>query len=79
MAKTTERLTEAERAQRRARDRERLKAAAEALLTSEGWQRWVRGRSTFHRYSFHNTLLIAPQRPDATYVAGFRPGLKPGR
>jgi hypothetical protein len=35
-------LTEAEREQRRAEDRERLKAAAEQLLSSEGWQRWVR-------------------------------------
>lgn len=79
MAKTTKRLTEAERAERRARDRERLKEAAETLLTSEGWRRWVRVRSTFHRYSFQNTLLIALQRPDATYVAGFRAWLKLGR
>jgi hypothetical protein len=39
------RLSEAERAERRRRDRERLQAAAEQLLTSEGWQRWVRVRS----------------------------------
>jgi hypothetical protein len=39
------RLSEAERAERRDRDRERLQAAAEQLLTSEGWQRWVRVRS----------------------------------
>lgn len=38
-------LSEQEREQRRARDRERLKDAAEQLLTSEGWQRWVRVRA----------------------------------
>jgi len=68
------RLTEAQRAQRRRQDRERLEASARALLSSEGWRRWVRVRSTngLARYSFHNQLLIAMQRPDATYVAGFR-------
>ena len=38
-------LTEPEREQRRAQQRERLKRAAEQLLTSEGWQRWVQIRS----------------------------------
>ena len=67
-------LTDAERAERRQADRDRLEQAARALLTSEGWQRWVRVRSTngLSRYSFHNQLLIAMQRPEATYVAGFR-------
>ena len=74
-------LTEAERAQRRRADRERLERAARALLTSEGWQRWVRVRSTngLARYSFGNQLLIALQRPDATYVAGFRAFLELNR
>lgn len=38
-------VTDAEREQRRAQDRERLKAAAEQLLTSDGWQRWARVRA----------------------------------
>jgi hypothetical protein len=38
-------LNDEEREQRRAQDRERLKEAAEQLLTSEGWQRWVRVRA----------------------------------
>ena len=61
-------LTDAERAERRQADRERLEQAARALLSSEGWQRWVRVRSTngLSRYSFGNQLLIALQRPDAT-------------
>jgi hypothetical protein len=74
-------LTDAERAERRRADRERLERAARALLTSEGWQRWVRVRSTngLARYSFGNQLLIALQRPDATYVAGFRAFLRLNR
>ncbi len=66
--------TDTERAQRRQADRDRLEQAARALLTSEGWQRWVKVRSTngLARYSFGNQILIALQRPDATYVAGFR-------
>ena len=74
-------LTETERAERRRADRERLEQAARALLTSEGWQRWMRVRSTngLAHYSFGNQLLIALQCPDATYVAGFRAFLKLNR
>lgn len=68
------RLSNAEREERRRADRQRVERAVRALLTSEGWQQWVRVRSTngLARYSFGNQLLIAMQRPDATYVAGFR-------
>jgi hypothetical protein len=74
-------LTEDERAQRRRADRDRLEQAARALLSTEGWQRWLRVRSTngLSRYSFGNQLLIAMQRPDATYVAGFRAFLELNR
>ena len=67
-------LSPAEREERRRADRERLEEAARALLSSDGWQRWVRVRATngLSRYSIGNQLLIALQRPDATYVAGFR-------
>jgi hypothetical protein len=74
-------LNESERAQRRQADRERLEKAARALLTTEGWKRWVqvRSRNGLARYSFHNQLLIALQRPDASYVAGFRAFLELNR
>ena len=42
---TTRRPTNTERDPRRAQDRERLQQAAEQLLTSDGWQRWVRVRA----------------------------------
>jgi hypothetical protein len=77
----THKLTDAERAERRRADRNRLEQAARALLSSKGWQRWVRVRATngLARYSFGNQLLIAMQRPDATYVAGFRAFLELNR
>ena len=71
--------TTEERDQRRQAQLEQLRAATTALLTSEGWQRWLRTRSRFHRYSLRNTLLIALQCPHATHVAGFRRWLELGR
>jgi len=67
--------------ERRAADRDRIEHAARALLSSDGWQHWVRVRSRngLARYSFGNQLLIALQNPDATYVAGFRAFLDLGR
>ena len=46
--KSSRRLSEQQRAERRERDRERARQATEALLTSEGWERWVRARAVFH-------------------------------
>ena len=73
------RPTVEERDARRQAQLEQLGAATTALLTSEGWQRWLRTRSRFHRYSLRNTLLIALQCPHATHVAGFRRWLELGR
>src|SRR4051812_38708221 len=72
------RLTEAERATRRHADRERIERAARALLTSDGWQRWIRVRATTgqSRYSLRNQWLIAcechARGITPRYVAGFR-------
>jgi len=78
--RTQRRLSDSERAERRERERERLKQAAEQLLTSEGWQRWVRvrARGGLARLSLNNQLLVALSCPDATFVAGFRAWLKLG-
>jgi hypothetical protein len=74
MSKTkTWRLSDEECARRRAQDRDRLEQAARQLLSSDGWQRWVkvRSRNGLARYSMGNQLLIALQAPDARFVAGF--------
>jgi antirestriction protein ArdC len=60
------------KANRGAEGRERLEAAIDKLLSSEGWRSWVTARGRFRRYSLHNSFLIAAQAPDATYVAGYR-------
>jgi hypothetical protein len=70
--------TEAERDARRKADRERIEQAARDLLTTEGWQRWIRVRATngLSRYSVTNLCLISAachaRGITPTYVAGFR-------
>jgi len=59
--KSLRRLSEQQRTERRREDRERLRRAAEELLSSEGWARWVRVRAMFHSYSAGNCMLIAMQ------------------
>jgi N-terminal domain of anti-restriction factor ArdC len=71
-------LSDEERAERRARDREYARQAVERLRSSEGWQQWLATRRHFHVYSLGNQLLIAMARPTATRVAGFRAWLKLG-
>jgi antirestriction protein ArdC len=71
-------LSDEDRAERRAAEREQMREAVVALRTSEGWQRWLKVRRHFHDYSFHNQLLIAMQCPEATRVAGFRKWLEIG-
>jgi hypothetical protein len=75
-------LSEEERDHRRAQDRERLRRAAEQLLSSDGWQRWVRARSSngLARYSLSNQLLVALQSEGrARFVAGFKQWRSTGR
>lgn len=80
MARSREHLSDAERDERRARDRERLKQAAVQLLDSDGWQRWVRARARngLARYSVSNLCLILLAKPDASFVAGFKAWLELG-
>jgi hypothetical protein len=79
----TSREAEAERAGRRHADRERLRLAAEQLLTPEGWLRWVQARSTLHGYSASNCMLLAQQCHERGIVpqrvAGLRAWRKLGR
>ena len=44
-------LSEAEREERRRRDRERLERATRELLSSEGWKGWLRTRSVLRSYT----------------------------
>ncbi len=78
--KTSQRERERDeaRAARRERERALQVEAVEALRSSAGWQRWLRTRGRFRRYSLGNQLLIALQCPQATFVAGFRKWLELG-
>lgn len=77
------RLSESEREHRRRADRERVKAAASELLSSEGWRRWVRARQMLHAYSVSNCMLIALQCHQRgivpEHIAGFRTWINLGR
>ena len=78
-------LTEAERDARRKADRDRLEQAARALLTTDGWQRWIRVRASngLSRYSVGNQMILAIEAYrrgfTPTYVAGFRAWLQLNR
>jgi hypothetical protein len=58
MSRSPRRLTDAERAERRRRDRERLADALRGLLSSEGWRAWLRARATFHSKAFTSRELV---------------------
>jgi hypothetical protein len=78
-------LTDAERDARRKADRERIEQAARALLTTDGWRRWIKVRASngLSRYSLNNQWLIAldcaARGITPTYVAGFRAFLELNR
>src|ERR1700742_3498273 len=46
---------------------------------SERLLEYLAFQAKFHRYSFNNCLLIAIQKPDATFVAGFQRWKELGR
>lgn len=50
---------------------ERLEQGIKDLFESEKYKEYLCTMSKFYNYSFRNTVLIARQRPDATYVAGY--------
>jgi antirestriction protein ArdC len=65
--------------------KEITKNATEQLVTalqrghSEALTAYLKAIGRFHRYSLHNVLLIAMQKPNASYVAGFRTWSELGR
>ena len=78
MSRTRRALTPHEREQRRAEQRELVRASIEQLRTSDGWQAYLKARRRFASYSWRNVLLILSQHPSAERVAGFRKWLELG-
>lgn len=62
-------LTEAERDARRQADRERIEQAARALLTTEGWRRWIKVRAT-NGLSRYSVVLLGRHVIDVRRVGG---------
>lgn len=58
---------------------ESLENGVEELFTSDRYTQYLQTMSKFHNYSFNNTLLIAMQKPDATFVAGYNKWKSMGR
>ena len=50
---------------------DKLERGIKELFESERFKEYLRTMSKFYNYSFNNTLLIAMQKPEATYVAGY--------
>ena len=50
---------------------DKLGQGIKELFESERFKEYLRTMSKFYHYSFSNTLLIAMQKPEATYVAGY--------
>ncbi|MGW4501668.1 ArdC family protein [Micromonospora sp. NPDC004336] len=62
----------AERRAKLAELHERVVAEVGKITDSDQWRRWLQFAAKFHGYSFNNVLLIMAQRPDATWVAGYK-------
>lgn len=56
-----------------------LAQAVDAVRASETFKQFLAMQARFHRYSWHNSILIATQRPDASQVAGYRTWQSLGR
>ena len=54
-------LTDEQRDERRRADRERIERAVRALLTSDGWQRWIKVRAS-NGLSRYSVLILGPSR-----------------
>jgi len=51
---------------------ELLEAGVERILDGEEFKRYLAFAVRFHSYSANNSLLILVQRPDATWIAGYK-------
>ena len=51
---------------------DKLERGLTELFNSESYKNYLSTMSKFHNYSFNNTLLIAMQKPEASFVAGYK-------
>lgn len=80
MKKYTDAERKEHRDQRLSAAHDRFQAGVAELLADGGaWQRYLTMQAKMHTYSFHNTMLILTQNPEASMVAGFRKWQEMGR
>jgi hypothetical protein len=58
---------------------DRLVQEVRSLRTGTDWMRWLDAAAKFHEYSFRNVVLIAMQKPEASWVTGYNSWRKLGR
>jgi len=51
---------------------DKLEAGIKEVFTSGRYREYLSAMNKFHSYSYNNTLLILMQKPEASYVAGFK-------
>ena len=51
---------------------EKLETGVREIFESEKYQKYIRTMAKFPNYSINNCILIASQRPDASYVCGYK-------
>ena len=58
---------------------DQLSQTIDNLASDEAWIKYLKMQQLFYNYSFHNTLLILNQCPEATRVAGYHTWKNLGR
>ncbi len=58
---------------------EQLAKAVDDVRASELFKQYLDMQARFHKYSWHNTMMIVSQKPDAERVAGFKTWTTMGR
>lgn len=56
-----------------------LAKGLETIKSTDGYARFLKTASMFHKYSYRNSIMILEQNPEATRVAGFTSWKKMGR
>lgn len=51
---------------------DKLEAGIKEVFTSERYREYLSTMNKFHSYSFNNSMLIHMQKPNASYVAGYK-------
>jgi len=57
----------------------RIEEGLETINTDEDWLKFLKFQSLFYNYSASNAILIFMQKPDASYVMGYKAWNKVGR